>query len=65
MSYDEDCSKTDLVSKILFQRGEMMKTSQHYVEHSYRDNTSTISKLSLKCQVVFMLTDNVYFVKIG
>ena len=26
---------------------------------------STILKLRLRCQVVFMLTDNVYFVKIG
>ena len=32
--YDGDCSKTCLVSKVLFQRREMMKTSRHLVEHS-------------------------------
>ena len=33
-----DCSKTRLISKILFQLGEMMKTSQNQVKHSYHSN---------------------------
>ena len=61
MLYDGGYSKTGLVPKILFQRGE---NDENVVEHSYHSNTSAILKLSLKCQVVFMLTENVYFVKI-
>ena len=44
---DIDCGKTSLISKILFQLGEMMKTSQYQVKHSYNSNMSTILKLSL------------------
>ena len=43
----------------------MTKTSQHLVERSYHSNMPSIFKLNLKCQVAFMLTDNVCFVKIG
>ena len=61
MLQDGDCSKIGLAFKVLFQRGEMIKRSRHQVEeHSYYSNMSTIMKLSLKCQVVFIITDNVY-----
>ena len=53
-----------MISKVLFQLREMMKFAQHKVEHSYHRNMSTTLKLILKCQVAFMLTDNVHFVKI-
>ena len=58
------CMYYSLISKILSQLSEMMKMSQHQVEHSYYSNMSTILKLSLKCLVAFVLTDNVYFVEI-
>ena len=54
-----------LISKILFQFGELMKISQNKVKQSYHSNMSTISKLSLKCVVAFTLTENVYFVAIA
>ena len=65
MLKDVNCGKTSLISKLLFQLGEIMKTSQHQVKHSYQSNMSTILKLTLKCLLTFMLTDNVYFVEIG
>ena len=65
MLYNVDRGKTSLISKILFELGEMMKTSQNQMKHSYHSNMSTILKLSLKCVIAFMLTDNVYFLEIG
>ena len=66
MLQDIDCLQDSLISKILFQLGEMMKTSQHQMKHRYYSgNMFTILKLSLKCLIAFMLTDNVYFVETG
>ena len=48
LDLDLDCGKTSVISKILFQLGEMMKTFQHQVKHSYHSNMSTVLKLGLK-----------------
>ena len=32
--HDIDCGRTSLISKILFQLGEMMKMSRHQVKHN-------------------------------
>ena len=58
MLKDVDCGGTSLISR-------MMKMSQNQVKHSYHSNMSTILKLSSKCLIAFMLTDDVYFVEIG
>ena len=58
MLKDVDCGGTSLISK-------MMKMTQNQVKYSYHSNMSTILKLSLKCLIAFMLTDDVYFVEIG
>ena len=64
MLQDGDYGRTSLVSKILFQLGERMRTSQHKVKHCDHSNTSTILKLNSKCETGFMPTGSIYFVKI-